>query len=150
MIDFSSFHLATRINSQNTNDTVLINEPCHINLYMNIGNPKSHNCNFDPTYTIFLNFFLSFHDYWPPTPWISSVHNAWGEMHWCDNVIFRSSKKKIISCDITSKCVTEFYWQLVLRVLRIIRVIQGWAHKKQRFTLISIKIIGKCKFFVYI
>jgi len=37
MIEFTSFHLATRLNSQNTNETGFINEICHINLFMNIG-----------------------------------------------------------------------------------------------------------------
>jgi len=32
-----SFQLATRLNSQNTNETEFINEIWHINLYMNIG-----------------------------------------------------------------------------------------------------------------
>jgi len=37
MIIMPSFHLATRINSQNRNVNVLINELLHINLYMNTG-----------------------------------------------------------------------------------------------------------------
>jgi len=37
MLFLPSFQLDTRLNSQNTNETVYINELLHINLYMNIG-----------------------------------------------------------------------------------------------------------------
>ena len=37
MIILSSFHLATELNSQNTNETDFNNELCHINIFMNIG-----------------------------------------------------------------------------------------------------------------
>jgi len=37
MILLLSFQFATRLNSQNTNETEFINEPLHINLYMIIG-----------------------------------------------------------------------------------------------------------------
>jgi len=39
MIHLPSFQLATRLNSQNTNETEFINELWHINLFMNIGFP---------------------------------------------------------------------------------------------------------------
>jgi hypothetical protein len=42
--------------------------------------------------------------------------------------------------------VADFYWQRVLRVWRIILVIMWWAHKRQTFTLISIKIMWILKF----
>jgi len=47
MIAFPSFHLATRLNSQNTNETEFINEHLHINLFMNIGISNWHNRSFD-------------------------------------------------------------------------------------------------------
>ena len=67
------------------------------------------------------------------------------------NVVFSSTKyekKKKISWNIKTKCVTEFYLQLGLRVWRIIPVIAWWAHKCQTFTLISIKIMKIDIFFL--
>ena len=49
MIVLHSFHLATRLNSQNTNETEFINELLNINLFMNIGISNWHNWNFDLT-----------------------------------------------------------------------------------------------------
>ena len=49
-------------------------------------------------------------------------------------------RKNIISWNIKTKCVTNFfYWQIGVRVWRIIHVITWWAHNRQKFTLISIK-----------
>jgi len=39
MIVLHSFHLATRLNSRNTNETEFINELLNINLYIIIGYP---------------------------------------------------------------------------------------------------------------
>jgi len=47
MIVLHSFQLATRLNSQNTNETEIINEFWHINLFMNIGISNWHNWSFD-------------------------------------------------------------------------------------------------------
>jgi len=47
---------------------------------------------------------------------------------------------KNISCNIKTKCVTEFLLT-GLRVWKIIFVITWWANKRQTFTLISIKIM---------
>jgi len=49
MIVLLSFQLATRLNSQNNNETVFINELFHINLFINIGNSNWHNWSFDLT-----------------------------------------------------------------------------------------------------
>jgi len=49
MIVLASFQLATRLNSQNTNESEFINELWHINLYMNIGISNWHIWIFDPT-----------------------------------------------------------------------------------------------------
>jgi len=43
MIVLPSFHFATRLNSQNTNETEFVNELCHINMFMNIGISNCHN-----------------------------------------------------------------------------------------------------------
>ena len=56
MILLPSFQLASRLNSQNTNETEFINELLHKNLFMNIGISKWHNRIFDLTY-IFLTLF---------------------------------------------------------------------------------------------
>ena len=48
-----------------------------------------------------------------------------------------------------NKINVKFYWQLCLRVWRIILVITWCAHKRQTFTLISIKFMWILKFFVY-
>ena len=49
MIVLPSFQLATRLNSQTTIETGFINEPWHINLFMNIGISKWHNRSFELT-----------------------------------------------------------------------------------------------------
>ena len=49
MIVLPSLQLATRLNSQNTNESEFINERCHINMFMNIGISNWHNWNFDFT-----------------------------------------------------------------------------------------------------
>jgi hypothetical protein len=92
---------------------------------------------------MFLNYFSSFHDYWPPITWKSLVHTSCGEMERCEKRVFQLLKmwKKKISWNIKTKCLTDLYWQLSLRVWRIKLLITGWAHKRQMFTLISIKIM---------
>ena len=55
--------------------------------------------------------------------------------------------KNLISWNKKTKCETTFYWQLGLRVWRIIPFITWWSHKRQTFTLISIKIIRIWKIF---
>ena len=99
----------------------------------------------------FLLYFSSFHDYWPPTTLISLVHNSLGEMEWCEKRAIQHLKirKMKVSWNIKTKCVTDFYWQLRLLVWRIILVIAWRAHKRQTFTLISIKLMWILKFFVY-
>ena len=92
MIVFPSFQLATRLNSQNTNETEFINELWHINCLkisvFPIGivevSTSSNWC--------FWIYFSSLHDYWPPSTWNSLVHTSWGEMNSVINVIFSSSK----------------------------------------------------------
>ena len=57
MIDLLSFHFATRINSQNKYKYNILNEPWHINLYMNIGISNWHNWRFDTTKMTFFTLF---------------------------------------------------------------------------------------------
>ena len=98
----------------------------------------------------FLLYVSSLLDYWPPSTWNSLVNISCVEMERCEKEFFSPSKcEKKISLNIKTKCVTDYYWQLGLRVWRIILVITGWAHKRQTFKLISIKIFRIWKFFVY-
>ena len=126
-----------------------INELWHINLYMNISISNWHNSSFESTKMIFLFYFSSFHDYWPPTTLFSLVHNS-GEMEWFETRAFQLLKirKMKVSRNIKTKCVTDFLLT-GLRVWRIILVITWGALKKQTFTLISTKLMWILKFFVY-
>ena len=90
-------------------------------------------------------YFSSLHDYWPPTTWNSLAHTCC-QMEWCEKRAFSSSKWEKKSWYIKTKREKAFYWQLGLRVWMIILVIMGWAHKRQRFTLIPIKIMRIRKF----
>ena len=76
MIVLPSFQLATRLNSQNTNETEFINELWHINLYMNIVSTQRK--------WSFLIYFSSLNLYWLPSTWNSLVHNSLGEMERCE------------------------------------------------------------------
>jgi len=60
MIGLLLFQLATRLNSQNTYETVIHNEIWHINLYMTIGTSKWHNWSYDPTKMKFLTLYQFF------------------------------------------------------------------------------------------
>ena len=99
----------------------------------------------------FWHFIGTLNDYWPPSAWNVLVDNSWGEKEGFEKRAFQLLKmrKKKISWNIKTKCVTEFLLQLCLRVCRIIFVITRWAHKSQTLTLISIKIMRIWKFFVY-
>jgi hypothetical protein len=57
MIVLPSHQLATRLNSQNTNETELTKQIWHINLHMNTCISNWHNWNFDPTYMKFFTLF---------------------------------------------------------------------------------------------
>jgi len=70
-IDLLIFQLATRLDSQNTYETEIHNEICHINLYMNIGISNWHNWSYDPRKWIFWLYIISLHNYWLPSTWNS-------------------------------------------------------------------------------
>jgi len=57
MIDLLLFLLATRLLSQNTYETEIRNEICHINLYMNISISNWHIWSYDPTKMKFLSLY---------------------------------------------------------------------------------------------
>jgi hypothetical protein len=88
MIVLPSFQLATRLISQNTNETVLINENWDINMFMSIGISNWHNKFSTWRKYCFWRFFGSLHHYWPPSTWNSLVHTSWGEMEGCEKRAF--------------------------------------------------------------
>ena len=98
----------------------------------------------------FLHYFSYLHDYWSPTTLIALENNSLGEMEWCEKRAFQLLKmrKMKVSRNLKNKCVTNFLLT-GLRVWRIILVITWGAHKRQTFTLISIKLMWILKFFVY-
>ena len=149
IIVLPSFQLVTRLNSQNRNENVFINEYCHINLYMNILSPNGI---IEVSTTRIWSFFTLFQFLTRlKTSKYLKVHISAGEMERREKRAFQLLKmpKKKISWNIKTKCVTDFLFTGP-RVWRIILVITGWALKKQTFTLISIKIMRIWKFFVYI
>jgi len=149
IINLLSFQLATRLNSQNTYKYVIQNEIWHINLYMNIGKSNWHNWSNTPRNWSFRFYISPLYDYWFPSTWKSLAHISWGEMERCEKRAFQLLKirKKEISWNIKTKCVTGFYWQRCLRVWRIILIITGWAHQRKTFTIFSIKIMRILKLF---
>ena len=146
-----SIQLVTRLNSQNRNETnLLMNSDTLICIWIlafpigiiQVSTPRK--------WSILLHF-SSLHDYWPPTTSISLVHISLGEMEWCEKCAFQllRMRKMKFSWNIKTKCVIDFYWQLGLRVWRIILVITWWAHKRHTFALISLKLMWILKFFFY-
>ena len=59
-IDLLIFQLATSLYSQNTYETEIHNEICHINLYMNIDISNWHNWSYDPTKMNFVTLYKFF------------------------------------------------------------------------------------------
>jgi len=87
-----SFQFATRLNTQNTNETVLLmNSDTLICLWILvipiciIEVSTLRKCCF------WIHFF-SLHDYWPPSTRNPLVHTSWGEMIRFENMLFTSSK----------------------------------------------------------
>ena len=145
-----SFQLVTRLNSQNRNETSLLMDTdtliCKWILAFPIGVIQVST----PRKSSFLLYFSSLHDYWPPTSLISLLHNSLGEVEWCEKHALQLLKMRKMKVSWKKNQVRyRFYWQLGLRVSRIIHVITLWAHKRQKFTLISIKLMWIMKLFVY-
>ena len=150
IIFLHSFQLVTRINSQNRNETSLLMNSDTLNCIWILAYPIGIIQVSDPRKWSFLLYFNSLHDYWPPTTLISLVHNSLGEMEWCEKRAFQllRMRKMKVNWNIKIKCVTDFLLT-GLRVWRIILDITWGAHKRQTFTLISIKLMWILKFFVY-
>ena len=137
-----SFQLVTRLNSQNRNETSLLMNSVTLNCKWILAFPIGIIQVSTPRKSIFLLYFSSLHDYWPPTTLISLVHNSLGKVEWCEKHVLQLLKMRKMKVSWNKNQVrNRFYWQLGLRVLRIIHVITRWAHKRQKFTLISIKLM---------
>jgi hypothetical protein len=84
IIVLPSFQLATRLNSQNRNETILLMNSytliCIWILVLPIGIIQVST----PRKWRFLLYFSSLHDYWPPSTWNSLVHTSSGEMEGCE------------------------------------------------------------------
>ena len=151
IIVLPSFELATWLNSQNRNEmSLLMNTDTLICVWIFVF-PFSIIEVLTRRKRIFYIYFSSLHDYWAPSTWFSLVHTSWGEMERCEKRFFQLLKmrKNKISWKIKIKCVTDF-WQIGLRVWRIIHVITGWAHKIWTFTLISIKLCENWNFCLHV
>jgi hypothetical protein len=118
---------------------------------MNIGISNWHNWSFDLTQMLFLILFQFL------TRLLTSKHLKLfstyfvvrnGQM-WKTCFQILKMRKKEISWNIKTNCVIDLMLTS-LRVYRIILDITRWAHKRQTFTLISIKIMRIWNFFLRI
>ena len=94
IIFLTTFQLVTGLNSENRNETCLLMNSdtliCIWILEFPIGIIQvSH-----PRKWIFLFYFSSLHDYWPPTTLNSLVHNSLGVMEWCEKRFSSSQNAK--------------------------------------------------------
>ena len=109
MIVLPSFQLATRLNSQNTNETEFINELWHINFQWILVFPIGIIEASTPQMWSFWLYFSPLHDYWTPTPCKSLVNTSWVEMGRCDKRAFQLLKmrKKEMCWNIKTMCITD-------------------------------------------
>ena len=108
MIVLPSFQLATRLNSQNTNEADFINEIWHIHCLWILIYPIGIIEVWNSRKCCFWFYFISLHDYWPPSTWNSLVHTSWGEMERCEKSAFQLLKmRKKFRWNTKTKCVTD-------------------------------------------
>ena len=110
IIFLDPFELVTRLNSQKRKQTIsLMNSDTLIWIWM-LPFPIGISQVSTPRKWIFLLYFSSLHDYWPPTTLISWVHNSLAEMEWCEKRAFQLLKlrKMKVIWNIKTKCVTNF------------------------------------------
>ena len=110
IIFLPSFQLVTRLNWLKRNETnLLMNSDTLICIWI-LAFPIGIIQDSTPRKWSFLLYFLSLHDYWPPTTLISLVHNSLGETEWCEKRAFQLLKmrKMKVSWNIKTKCVTDF------------------------------------------
>ena len=110
IIFLSSLQLVTLLNLQNRNETcLLINSDPLIFIWIlayptgiiQVSTPRKWN---------FLLYFISLHDYWPPSIFISLAHNSLSALERCEKPAFQllEMRKMKICCNIKTKCVTDF------------------------------------------
>ena len=80
IISLPSFHLVTRLNSQNRNETSLLMNSDTLNCIWIFAFPIGIIQVSTPRKWIFLLYFSSLHDFWPPTTLIVLVRNSLGEI----------------------------------------------------------------------
>ena len=92
IIFLPSFQLVTRLNSQNRNESILLmNCDTLIGIWiltLAIGIIQVST----PWKWSFILYFISLHDYRPPTTSISLVNTSLGEMEWCEKRAFHLPK----------------------------------------------------------
>ena len=124
IIFLPSFQLFTRLNSHNRNETSLLMNS-DILLYMNISISNWHNSSFDSTKMKFFTLFQFLTRLLTSTTLISLIHNSLGKTEWCEKRAFQLLKmrKMKVSWNKKPSAKQTFYWQLGLRVWRILLVI---------------------------
>ena len=147
-----SFQFGTRLNSKNRNETsLLMNTDTLICIWI-LAFPIGIIQISTTRKWRYLLYFSSLHDYKPPTTLISLVHNSFDQNGVMWKTCFTASQNAKNESQLNHKNQVRdrlLYWQLGLRIWKIIIVITWWAHKRQMFTLISIKLMWILKLFVY-
>ena len=103
------FQLPTRLNLQNTYETVFHNEIWHINLCMNFGISNWHNWIYYQTRLNFLTLYQLFTRLLTSKHWNPLKYKTWGEMDRYEKSAYQFLKlKKKICWNIKTKCVADF------------------------------------------
>ena len=147
---FAFIHLVRRLNSQNKNELslLMISDTliCLCILVIPIGIIEistSRKC-------WFRIYFSFLHDYPPPSTWNCLVHTSWSKMERCEKRAFRLLKmRKKIGWNIKTKCVTDFLLTVRSSSMKDYTFHYVVITKRQKFTLISIKIMRIWEFFLY-
>ena len=133
IIFLHSFQLVTRLNSQNRNETsLLMNSDTLICIWI-LAFPiciirfESTKMNFFSLFQFLTRLLTSNHFNIIITNLV-----GWNGVMWKRFFQLLKMRKMKVSWNIKTKCLSDFYWQLGLRVWRIILVIRRWAHKRQR------------------
>ena len=110
MIVLPSFQAATPLNSQNKNEIEFINDSSTLMFIRKLIFPIGIIEISTPRNWSFWLYFSSLSDYWPPSTINPLVNTSWSEMEGCENRVFQLLKmrKKKISWNIKTKCVTDF------------------------------------------
>ena len=94
IIFMPSFQLVTRLNSQNRNETSLLMYSGTLICIWILAFPIWIIQVSSQRKWSSLLYFSSLHDYWPPTTFISLVHNSLGEMESCEKRDFQLLKMR--------------------------------------------------------